>query len=79
MAGDRPIEEVMQINSLSSLVSSAYDSARSNLKSMAEAASAPAPADVVKPVLAQAPEPVAPEAPKRVPGQRQGINLDSYA
>ncbi|MBL7259015.1 hypothetical protein [Paractinoplanes lichenicola] len=63
----------MQINSLSSLVTSAYDTARSNLKSMADTATA------VKPALAEAPKPEAPAAPKPVPGQRQGVNLDSYA
>jgi hypothetical protein len=62
----------MQINSLSSLVTSAYDSARANLKSMAEAAT-----EQTKPV--EAPKPEAVEAPKAVPGQRQGVNLDSYA
>ncbi|MCY1139478.1 hypothetical protein OWR29_15880 [Actinoplanes sp. Pm04-4] len=66
----------MQINSLSSLVTSAYDTARSNLKSMAEAASeqrtpdAPAPAPKVE---------TPSEAPKPVPGQRQGVSLDAYA
>ncbi|MCM4077583.1 hypothetical protein [Paractinoplanes hotanensis] len=69
----------MQINSLSSLVTSAYDTARSNLKSMAE--SAAATGAEVTPVLAKAPEPAAPvtEVPAPVPGQRQGVNLDSYA
>ncbi|GAB2576274.1 hypothetical protein Aab01nite_13280 [Paractinoplanes abujensis] len=69
----------MQINSLSSLVTSAYDTARSNLRSMAEAAAAPE----VKPALAEAPqpqpEPRAEAAPRPVPGQRQGVSLDAYA
>ncbi|MBU2664495.1 hypothetical protein KOI35_13410 [Actinoplanes bogorensis] len=64
----------MQINSLSSLVSSAYDSARSNLKSMADAASQPAPAPAARESKAEAAE-----APKPALGQRQGVNLDSYA
>ncbi|MCO8270122.1 hypothetical protein M1L60_05885 [Actinoplanes sp. TRM 88003] len=70
----------MQINSLSSLVTSAYDTARSNLKSMADAAASSAePAPV--PVAAPIPTPVAEAAPASapVPGQRQGVNLDSYA
>ncbi|MBM2619876.1 hypothetical protein JIG36_30630 [Actinoplanes sp. LDG1-06] len=69
----------MQINSLSSLVTSAYDTARSNLKSMAEAAAESGKSEPVTPALAKTPEPTAPEAPKPVPGQRQGVNLDSYA
>jgi hypothetical protein len=70
----------MQINSLSSLVTSAYDTARSNLKSMAEAATEQRSPEVT-PALAKAPEPAAPvtEVPQPVPGQRQGVNLDSYA
>ena len=69
----------MQINSLGSLVTSAYDTARSNLKSMAE--SAAATGAEVTPALAKAPEPAAPvtEVPEPVPGQRQCVNLDSYA
>jgi hypothetical protein len=72
----------MQINSLSSLVTSAYDAARSNLKSMAEAAAESGQAEAVKPALARTPEPAkteTTEAAQPVPGQRQGVNLDSYA
>jgi hypothetical protein len=68
----------MQINSLSSLVTSAYDTARSNLKSMAEAASEQRTPDA--PAPAPAPKVETPsEAPKPVPGQRQGVSLDAYA
>ncbi|MDY7084657.1 MAG: hypothetical protein SYR96_06075 [Actinomycetota bacterium] len=72
----------MQINSLGSMVSSAYDAARSNLRSMADAAAESGRPEPVKPALAETPRPevkAATEPAKPVPGQRQGVNLDSYA
>lgn len=72
----------MQINSLGSLVNSAYDAARSNLKSMADAAAGSGKPEPVKPALAETPKPevkAESEPAKPVPGQRQGVTLDSYA
>ena len=71
----------MQISSaLSSYANAAFDTVRSNLKSMAEAAAEQRTPDVT-PALATTPEPqpAAPEAPQPAKGQRQGVSLDAYA
>ncbi|WP_133877424.1 hypothetical protein [Paractinoplanes brasiliensis] len=69
----------MQINSLGSMVSSAYDTARSNLRSMADAAAGSGRPEPVKPALAETPRPEVKAAAEPAPGRRQGVNLDSYA
>ncbi len=72
----------MQIKSFSSLANTAFDTARNNLKSMADAAAQSG----ASPERASDPQPVAVpaqadavEAPKPAKGQRQGVSLDAYA
>ncbi|MGK5685314.1 hypothetical protein [Actinoplanes sp. URMC 104] len=65
-------------SSLSSLANAAFDTARANLRSMAEAAAAP-PAPAAEKPAADQPAAETAEAPKRVQGQRQGVSLDAYA
>ena len=69
----------MQINSLSSYATNAYDTVRSNLRSMAEAGAEQRTAEAAPaPAPAATPEPAA-QAPAPIKGQRQGVSLDSYA